>query len=66
MLVLGQSNMWLPLLHTTARNRSFAAIKAGQYSNIRTMVMWDILGDHDPNDDKCGGCTTTNQLSCCN
>ena len=34
----GQSNMWLPLLHTMGRNASVAAIHAGQYGNIRLMA----------------------------
>lgn len=34
----GQSNMWLPLLHTFSRNKSMDAIRAGKYKNIRMMA----------------------------
>eukprot|EP00039_Didymoeca_costata_P008455 m.112529 g.112529 ORF g.112529 m.112529 type:complete len:672 (-) comp14091_c0_seq2:383-2398(-) len=31
----GQSNMWLPMEYTFARNKTLAALKNGKYSNIR-------------------------------
>ena len=34
----GQSNMWLPVSHTYSRNDTVAAIKAGNYTNIRLMA----------------------------
>jgi len=34
----GQSNMWLPVLYTFARNETAAAIAAGSLSNIRIMA----------------------------
>eukprot|EP00040_Diaphanoeca_grandis_P043546 m.9603 g.9603 ORF g.9603 m.9603 type:complete len:763 (+) comp7821_c0_seq1:110-2398(+) len=34
----GQSNMWLNLQYTYARNKSFAALAAGSYNNIRVMA----------------------------
>ena len=36
-LCSGQSNMWLPLLHTFSRNKSVDALQRGQYGNIRGM-----------------------------
>eukprot|EP01045_Picozoa_sp_COSAG04_P000963 COSAG04_NODE_28_length_36566_cov_70.886665_21_plen_283_part_00 len=32
----GQSNMWLPLLHTLTRNDTLASLAAGKYANIRS------------------------------
>ena len=32
----GQSNMWLPLLHTLTRNDTLASLAAGKYPNIRS------------------------------
>eukprot|EP01047_Picozoa_sp_COSAG01_P035614 COSAG01_NODE_2744_length_7150_cov_5.435116_2_plen_304_part_00 len=34
----GQSNMWLPLLHTLTRNDTLAALRRGKYANIRLMA----------------------------
>jgi hypothetical protein len=34
----GQSNMWLPVLHTFTRNESAGNITAGNYNNIRVMA----------------------------
>eukprot|EP01043_Picozoa_sp_COSAG02_P038503 COSAG02_NODE_2976_length_7633_cov_2.195248_1_plen_343_part_00 len=34
----GQSNMWLPLLHTLTRNQTLASLANGKYANIRLMA----------------------------
>ena len=45
------------MVHTTHRNYTFAAIRAGKYAHIRTMTMWNS-GEQNPNQDHCHGCTT--------
>ena len=37
-LCSGQSNMWLPVANSFSRNETAAAVKAGNYSNIRMMA----------------------------
>lgn len=34
----GQSNMWLPLQYTYSHNRSFDAVRSGQYPHLRIMA----------------------------